>query len=129
MGSYTQFLNYNMKAGKKQTVDGWAFRIFWLLQTRHGQSSLNPHVGELVGDTDQHSLVDVIEEVIVNLGILCHTAQQLVDQLAHAETHSMAVGFMRLQRQESKRGARIGEKEGDIRCLGVDIYRHEAHKQ
>ncbi|PWA30589.1 hypothetical protein CCH79_00009326 [Gambusia affinis] len=58
--------------------------------------SLNPDVGELVRDSDQHGLVNPIEEVVVDLGVLRHTAQQLVDQLAGSETHCMTVGFVRL---------------------------------
>lgn len=58
-----------------QTIDGGAVRIHWLLQAGHCQGSLNPHIGELVGNTDQHGLVDAIEEVIVDLGVLCHAAQ------------------------------------------------------
>lgn len=66
--------------------------------------------------------MDVIKEVVVYLGVLCHTAQQLVDQLAHPETHRVATGFVRLGSQSvqsvwekkwGKRGARrrIGEKQ------------------
>ena len=91
------------KKKQPQTADSWTVRIPWLLQARHGQSSLNPHIRELVSDTDQHGLVDAIKEVVVYLGILRHTAQQFVDQLADTETHCVAIGFMRLRRQEGKK--------------------------
>lgn len=92
---------------KKLTIDGWTVRITWLLQAGHGQCSLNPHIREFVSNSDQHGLVDVIKEVIIYLGILCHTTQQFVDKLAHTETHRMAIGFMRLRRTkaESSTGA------------------------
>lgn len=64
-----------LAALKVQTVDGGAVRIHWLLQAGHCQGSLNPHVGELVSDTNKHGLVNAIEEVIVNLGILRHATQ------------------------------------------------------
>lgn len=82
--------------GEKTTINGGAVGISWLLQASHSQRSLNPHIGEFVSDTDQHGLMDAIKEVIINLGVLCHTAQQLVDQLTHSETHCVAIGFVRL---------------------------------
>lgn len=107
---------------KQQTVDGWTVRIPWLLQACHGQGSLNPHIWEFVRNTYQHGLVDAIKEVIVYLGILRHTAQQFVDQLAHPETHSMAIGFVRLrgkgkqqmQRETVKMVVRLGRKYSKI---------------
>lgn len=87
---------------RKQTIDSGTVRILGLLQSRHRQSCLNSHIGKLVGDADQHGLVDVIKEIVVNLGILCHTSQQLVDQLAHTKTHCVAVGFVGLTKQEGR---------------------------
>lgn len=82
---------------KKHTIDCWTIWILRLLQSRHGQGSLNPNVRKFVRDTDKHGLVDLIEKVIIDLGVLCHTAQQLVDQLTWTKTHSMAADFMRLK--------------------------------
>lgn len=91
---------------QKQTADGGTVGLLRLLQTRHGQRSLNPHIGKFVADANQHGLVNPIKEVVVNLGVLGHTSQQLVDQLAHAKTHSVAAGFVRLARSdaETRRG-------------------------
>lgn len=86
---------------QKQTADGGTVGLLRLLQTCHSQRSLNPHIGKFVVDANQHGLVNPIKEVIVNLGILSHTAQQLVDQLAHAKTHSVAAGFVRLREDNS----------------------------
>ena len=62
--------------------------------------------------------MDAIKEVVVYLGILRHTAQQLVDQLAHTETHRMATGFVGLRREESRKitipnslGGKSGKRE------------------
>lgn len=67
------------------------------MQARHCQRSLNPNVGKFVRDADKHGLVDAIEKVVVDLGILCHTTQQFVNQLTRTETHSVAADFMRLK--------------------------------
>ncbi len=110
----------NQKESKtKQTVDSWTVWIFRLLQARHGQSGLNPHIGELVSDTDQHGLVDVIKEVVVYLGVLRHTAQQLVDQLAHTETHRVATDFVRLGRKGG------GRKCNSPNSLGEEVEEEE----
>jgi len=82
-------------------VDGGTVGVLGLLQASHGQGGLDPHVGELVGDTDQHGLVDVVEQVVVDLRVLRHAAQQPVDQLTHAEAHGMAVGLVGLRERES----------------------------
>lgn len=87
-----------LKRIQKQTADGGTVGLLRLLQARHGQRSLNPHIGEFVVDANQHGLVNPIEEVVVDLGVLGHTAQQFVDQLAHAKTHSVAAHFVRLGR-------------------------------
>lgn len=80
-----------------QTLDCWTVGIVWLLQARHRQRSLNPNIWKFVGDTDEHGLVDTVEKVVVDLGILCHTAQQFINQLTRTKTHSMAADFMRLK--------------------------------
>lgn len=82
---------------KKLTIDCWTVWVLRLLQARHGQRSLNPHVRKFVCDTDEHGLVDAIEKVVVNLGILCHATQQLVDQLTCTKTHGMTADLMRLK--------------------------------
>lgn len=91
-----------MGGGQKQTIDCWTVRILWLLQARHCQSSLNPNVREFVRDTDKHGLVNAIEKVIVDLGILCHTTQQFINQLTGTKTHSVAADFMRLKTNKIK---------------------------
>lgn len=55
--------------------------------------------------------MDAIKEVVVDLGILRHAAQQLVDQLAHTETHCMTVGFMRLRRKDGRNSPNSFGKE------------------
>lgn len=87
---------------KKHTIDCWTVWILRLLQSCHGQRSLNPDVRKFVCDTDKHGLVDSIEKVVIDLGVLCHTAQQLVDQLTWTKTHGMAADFMRLKCKEKK---------------------------
>lgn len=82
---------------RQATIDCWTVWVLRLLQARHGQRSLNPHVRKFVCDTDQHGLVDAIEKVVVNLGILCHATQQFVDQLTCTKTHGMTADFMRLK--------------------------------
>ena len=87
------------------TTDGGAVWVLGLLQPGHGQGGLDPHVGELVGHADQHGLVEAVKQVVVDLGVLRHAAQQLVDQLAHTETHRVAVGLVGLR---GKPGQRAG---------------------
>lgn len=88
------------------TVDGRTVGIVWLLQARHRQRSLDPDVRKFVGDADEHGLVDAVEKVVVDLGVLRHTAQQFVNQLARTETHSVAADFMRLKLEKKKKKKR-----------------------
>ena len=73
--------------------------ILGLLESGHGQRSLDPDVGELVCDADQHGLVDPVKQVVINLGVFGHAAQELVDELTHTEAHRVAVGFVSLVRE------------------------------
>ena len=79
------------------TFDGGAVGVLGLLQPGHGERGLDAHVGELVGDADEHGLVDPVEEVVVDLRVLRQAPQDLVDELAGPEPHRVAVGVVGLR--------------------------------
>lgn len=53
-----------------------------------------------------------IKKVVVDQGILRHTAQQFVDQLTGTKTHSMAADFMRLKQNQKKDSFSVREQLG-----------------
>ena len=78
------------------TFDDRAIFVSGVLQPGQSEDGMNAHNGELVPQTDEHVVVDAFVEIVVDLRVLTHCAQQFVDELAAAETHRFVACVMML---------------------------------
>lgn len=84
-----------------QTFNSRAIWVIGVLKAGHCQCCLYPDIGVFVCDSDQHSLMYPIAQIIVYLCIFTQTAQQLIHQLTHTKPYRMTVRTMRLRQRKT----------------------------
>ena len=88
------------------TIDDRTVPVSGVLKPGQREDSLLPDHGELVLQSLQHTLIDAVIEVIVNLGLVPQTTQQFVDQLTATETHCLVPRSVVLG-QHAKQAAKV----------------------
>lgn len=87
-----------MNNAQHVTFDNWTVLISWILQSCQSQHSVHPHNRNLVSKSLQHTIIDLVIQIIIYLGVFSQVVKNFVNQLTDSKPHCLVTGRMILQR-------------------------------